>query len=98
MLLEEGKDISDLGIDERAKLGIGFAFQQPVKFKGITVYDLIKLSSGKDINKKEACEILSNALVASSNITILEQRIYQEQQMSNNCSHQTTNCMCNNCL
>jgi len=56
----DGKDISNLGIDERAKLGIGFAFQQPVKFKGITVYDLIKLSSGKDINKKEACEILSN--------------------------------------
>ncbi len=56
----DGKDISNLGIDERAKLGIGFAFQQPVKFKGITVYDLIKLSSGKDINKKEACDILSN--------------------------------------
>jgi len=55
----DGKDISDLPIYERAKLGIGFAFQQPVKFKGITVYDLIKLSSGKDINKKEACEILS---------------------------------------
>jgi len=55
----DGKDISDLSIDERAKLGIGFAFQQPVKFKGITVYDLIKLSSGKEINKKEACEILS---------------------------------------
>ena len=55
----DGKDISNLSIDERAKLGIGFAFQQPVKFKGITVYDLIKLSSGKDINKKDACEILS---------------------------------------
>jgi len=55
----DGKDISNLSIDERAKLGLGFAFQQPVKFKGITVYDLIKLSSGKDINKKEACEILS---------------------------------------
>lgn len=54
-----GKDITNLSINERAKLGIGFAFQQPVKFKGITVYDLIKLSSGKDINKKEACEILS---------------------------------------
>ena len=55
-----GKDITNLSIDERAKLGIGFAFQQPVKFKGITVYDLIKLSSGKEINKKEACEILSH--------------------------------------
>ena len=55
----DGKDISDLSIDERAKLGLGFAFQQPVKFKGITVYDLIKLSFGKEINKKDACEILS---------------------------------------
>ena len=55
----EGKDITDLSIDERAKLGIGFAFQQPVKFKGITVYDLLKISSGKEINKNEACDILS---------------------------------------
>lgn len=54
-----GMDITNLTIDERAKLGIGFAFQQPVKFKGITVYDLLKISSRKDINKKEACEILS---------------------------------------
>ena len=55
----DGKDISNLPINERAKLGIGFAFQQPVKFKGITVYDLIKLSAGKTITKKEACDILS---------------------------------------
>ena len=54
-----GKDISKKGIDKRAKLGIGFAFQQPVKFKGITVYDLLKLSAEKDINRKEACDILS---------------------------------------
>lgn len=54
-----GMDITNLTIDERAKLGIGFAFQQPVKFKGITVYDLLKIASKKDINKKEACEILS---------------------------------------
>ena len=40
-------------------MGIAFAFQQPVKFKGITVYDIIKLSAQKDINKAEACEILS---------------------------------------
>ena len=53
------KDISNLPINERANIGIGFAFQQPVKFKGITVYDLIKLSAGKDITKKEACDILS---------------------------------------
>ena len=39
----DGKDISKKKIDERAKLGIAFAFQQPVKFKGITVYDLSKV-------------------------------------------------------
>ena len=54
-----GKDITNLSIDERAKLGISFAFQQPVKFKGITVYDLLKISAQKDITKKEACETLS---------------------------------------
>jgi len=55
----DGKDITNLTIDERANLGISFAFQQPVKFKGITVSDLLKISSKKDINKSEACEILS---------------------------------------
>ena len=55
----DGKDISKKSIDKRAKIGIGFAFQQPVKFKGITVYDLLKLSAEKEINRKEACEILS---------------------------------------
>ena len=58
-VLFDGKDISDMPINERANLGIGFAFQQPVKFKGITVYDLIKLSARKNIWKKEECEILS---------------------------------------
>ncbi len=58
-ILWNGEDITKLPIYERAKKGIGFAFQQPVKFKGITVYDLLKLSAQKDITKKEACEILS---------------------------------------
>ena len=58
-VLLDGKDISKKAIDKRAKLGIGFAFQQPVKFKGITVYDLLKLSPEKEINRKEACDILS---------------------------------------
>lgn len=55
----EGRDITDLSIDERAKLGIGFAFQQPIRFKGITVFDLLKIAAGKDMNKGEACEYLS---------------------------------------
>lgn len=59
IVILEGQDITNLSINERANLGIGFAFQQPVKFKGITVFDLLKLSSGKEINKKEACDILS---------------------------------------
>lgn len=58
-ILLEGKDITQLAINERAKLGIAFAFQQPITFKGLTVFDLLKLSSERKINKAEACEILS---------------------------------------
>ena len=54
-----GENITNLGIDERAKRGIGFAFQQPVKFKGITVFDLLKIASNKELNKNGACEVLS---------------------------------------
>ena len=55
----DGKDITDMPINERAKLGMSFAFQQPVKFKGITVYDLLKIAAKKEINKAQACEVLS---------------------------------------
>ena len=55
----EGQDITNKTIDERARMGIGFAFQQPVKFKGITVLDLIRLSAKRQMNRKEACEVLS---------------------------------------
>lgn len=55
----DGQDITNMPINERAKLGMSFAFQQPVKFKGITVYDLLKIAAKKDINKAEACEVLS---------------------------------------
>lgn len=52
-------DITDMSITERAKLGISFAFQQPVRFKGVTVSDLIKLAAGHNIGVSEACEYLS---------------------------------------
>ncbi len=55
----DGQDITDLSITERANAGISFAFQQPVRFKGITVKDLIMLASGKTISMTEACSILS---------------------------------------
>ena len=55
----DGEDITDLSITERANRGISFAFQQPVRFKGLTVKDLISLASGKKINVSEACAFLS---------------------------------------
>lgn len=58
-ILLEGQEITNMPINERAKLGMAFAFQQPVRFKGITVFDLLKLSAEKEINKAGACEILS---------------------------------------
>ena len=58
-ILFDGVDITNKSIDERARMGIAFAFQQPVKFKGITVYDMIRLSSKKEMNKAEACNALS---------------------------------------
>lgn len=58
-ILLDGEDITELSITERAKKGISFAFQQPVRFKGITVHDLISLAAGKDISIAEACDYLS---------------------------------------
>ena len=55
----QGEDITDLSITDRAKRGIGFAFQQPVRFKGLTVLDLLRIASGKQITIAEACEYLS---------------------------------------
>lgn len=54
-----GTDITDMSISDRAKLGISFAFQQPVRFKGIKVIDLLRMASGKQLSISEACEYLS---------------------------------------
>lgn len=58
-ILYNGQDITDLDINERAKLGIGFAFQQPVRFKGLTVRDLLQIAVNKSVNKAELCGYLS---------------------------------------
>ena len=58
-ILWDGEDITDLDITQRARLGISYAFQQPVRFKGVTVFDLIRLASGKEISVSGACEYLS---------------------------------------
>ena len=58
-ILLDGENITNLSITARAKRGISFAFQQPVRFKGITVHDLISLSIGKEISITDACKYLS---------------------------------------
>lgn len=58
-ILYDGQDITNMSITDRAKLGISYAFQAPVKFKGITVKDLLTLAAGKDTTVTEACNILS---------------------------------------
>ena len=58
-VLLDGEDITQMSITDRARRGISFAFQQPVRFKGLTVKDLITLASGKDIGVPEACSYLS---------------------------------------
>ena len=55
----DGEEITNLSITERARRGISFAFQQPVRFKGITVKDLLTLAAGKPLNVGEACAYLS---------------------------------------
>ena len=59
MIFFDGRDITDLSITERARLGISFAFQQPVRFKGIKVHDLLRLASGKELSVAQACKYLS---------------------------------------
>lgn len=58
-ILFNDQDITDLSVTERAKCGISFAFQQPVRFKGIKVKDLITLAAGDAISTAGACEYLS---------------------------------------
>ena len=58
-ILFNGEDITDMSVTDRAKKGIGFAFQQPVKFKGIRVLDLIRLAAGRALTISDACVYLS---------------------------------------
>lgn len=55
----DGEDITGYDIDERAKAGIGFAFQQPPRFKGMTVHRLISLAAGEHKSESECCDLLS---------------------------------------
>ncbi len=58
-IILDGEDISDYDIDHRAKAGIGFAFQQPPRFKGMTIDRLLSLAAGEQLPEQEACRMLS---------------------------------------
>ncbi|MBQ4150145.1 MAG: ATP-binding cassette domain-containing protein [Clostridium sp.] len=58
-IIFDGQDITNASITERAKMGISYAFQQPVRFKGIQVLDLIRLASGTRMSVATACQYLS---------------------------------------
>jgi Fe-S cluster assembly ATP-binding protein len=58
-ILLDGVDITGMSVTERAKAGVSFAFQQPVRFKGLTVLDLIEMAAGKKIQVAQACDYLS---------------------------------------
>ena len=55
----DGEDITDLSVTERAQKGISYAFQQPVRFKGLTVRDLINIAAGKTLKVSDSCAYLS---------------------------------------
>ncbi len=58
-IIFNGTDITHMSVTDRARLGISYAFQQPVRFKGITVNDLITLAAGRKLSVTEACSYLS---------------------------------------
>ena len=58
-ILFNGEDITHKSITERARMGISYAFQQPVRFKGLTVRDLVSLAAGKTLSVTEVCAYLS---------------------------------------
>ena len=64
-ILLNGKDITDLDITERARLGVGYAFQHPPRFKGLTVRRLLSLAHGSDLPEDECCAYLTNVGLCS---------------------------------
>ena len=66
-IILDGEDITDLSITDRARRGVSFAFQQPVRFKGLTVKDLISLAAGEKITVAQACNYLSEVGLCAKN-------------------------------
>lgn len=66
-ILLDGEDITPLDVTQRAKKGVSFAFQQPVRFKGITVRRLVELAAGDSLDEKHLCDILGNVGLCARN-------------------------------
>ena len=64
-IIFNGEDITDLSLTERAKKGIGYAFQQPPRFKGLTVRRLLSLASGRNLPENECCAYLTKVGLCS---------------------------------
>ena len=58
-ILLDGEDITDLNVTERAKRGVSYAFQQPVRFKGLVVRQLLELAAGEKLSEPKLCDVLS---------------------------------------
>ncbi len=57
-IILNGEDITQLDVTERARRGIGYAFQQPVRFKGLTIHNLLELAAGEPLNEEALCSLL----------------------------------------
>ena len=62
----DGEDITDMDVTQRAKKGLAYAFQQPVRFKGLTVRDMLELAAGKSLNEGELCALMGKVGLCAS--------------------------------
>ena len=58
-ILLDGEDITALNVTERARRGVSYAFQQPVRFKGLVVRQLLELAAGEKLSEAKLCDVLS---------------------------------------
>ena len=68
-ILLDGEDITGLDITQRAKEGVAYAFQQPVRFKGLSVRDLLELAAGNPLSDQELCTILGQVGLCAQDYT-----------------------------
>lgn len=65
-ILFDGEDITQVDVTGRAKMGLAYAFQQPVRFKGITVQDMLELAAGGKLTEDQLCSLLGKVGLCAS--------------------------------